>query len=71
MSEIFEEFQHVDSNQNRTALWRIFHHIKVRQPIGRKDSAQTVCRRSRRLEGMEALLYEVAQNFESFSTIQE
>jgi hypothetical protein len=40
-----------------------FRQIKVRQPIGRKDSIQTV-RRSRRLE---AFLYLAAQNFELFS----
>jgi hypothetical protein len=44
-----------------------FHEIKVRQPTGRKDSLRTVRRRSRRLE---ALFYEVAQNFEVFSNIQ-
>jgi hypothetical protein len=49
-------------------FWRIFfHQIKVRQPIGRKDSIQTVCRRMRRLD---AFLYLAAQNFELFSNIQ-
>jgi hypothetical protein len=28
-------------NPNCTTLWRIFQQIKVRQPIGRKDSIQT------------------------------
>jgi hypothetical protein len=45
-----------------------FHQIKVRQPIGRKDSIQAVCRRMRRLE---ALLYLEVQNFELFSKIQD
>jgi hypothetical protein len=33
------------------------------QPIGRKDSIQTVCRKSRRFE---AYLFEAAQKFEVF-----
>ncbi len=41
--------------------------IKVRQPIGRQDSMQTVIRTSRRLD---IFLHEVAQNFEVFSNIQ-
>jgi hypothetical protein len=45
-----------------------FHQIKVRQPIGRKDSIQTEYRRSRRLE---AFLYLAAQNFELFLNIQD
>ncbi len=40
-----------------------FHQIKVRQPIGRKDSKQTVIPTSRRLD---SFLYEVAQNFELY-----
>jgi hypothetical protein len=44
-----------------------FPQIKARQPIGRKDSMQTVNRTSRRLD---SFLYEVAQNFEVFSNIQ-
>jgi hypothetical protein len=39
---------------------RFFHQIKVRQPVGRNDSIQTVCQRSKRLE---EFLYEAAQNF--------
>jgi hypothetical protein len=42
-------------------------HINVRQPIGRKDSKQTVIPTSRRLD---PILYEAAQNFELFSNIQ-
>ncbi len=39
---------------------------KVRQPIERQDSMQTVIRTSRRLD---SLLHEAAQNFEVFSNI--
>jgi len=41
--------------------------IKVRQPIGRKDSIQTVIPTSRRLVSFS---YEAAENFEVFSNIQ-
>jgi hypothetical protein len=44
-----------------------FQQIKVCQPIGRKDSIQTMIRTSRRLE---SFLYEAAQNFEVVSNIQ-
>jgi hypothetical protein len=55
VSRIFEE-----SN-----IWGIFQQLKkVRQPIGRKDSLQTVIRTSTRLE---SCLYKAAQNFEDFS----
>jgi hypothetical protein len=37
-----------------------FHQMKVRQPIGKQDSMQTVIRTSRRLK---SFLHEVAQNF--------
>jgi hypothetical protein len=40
----------------------------VRQPIGRKDSKQTVIPTSRRLD---SFLYEAAQNFDLFSNIQD
>jgi hypothetical protein len=40
-----------------------FHQMKVRQPIGRQDSMQTVIRTSRRLD---SFLHEAAQNFEVF-----
>jgi hypothetical protein len=40
-----------------------FHQIKVCQPIGRKDSMQTVIQISRRLD---LFLHEAAQNFEVF-----
>jgi hypothetical protein len=44
--------------------------MKVRQPMGRKDSIQTVCQRSGGGE-VEALLYEAAQNFEVFPNIKD
>jgi hypothetical protein len=45
-----------------------FHQIKVCQPIGRKDSTQTVIRISRRLD---LFLHEATQNFELFPNIQD
>jgi hypothetical protein len=45
-----------------------FHQIKVRQPIGRKDSKQTMIPTSRRLD---SFLYEATQNFDLFSNIQD
>jgi hypothetical protein len=49
VSRIFEEFQH-PAIKTKTVqhFGRFFHQIKVRQPIGRKDSTQTVIRTSRR-----------------------
>jgi hypothetical protein len=41
--------------------------IKVRQPIGRQDSMQTVIRTSRKLD---SFLNEAAQYFEAYSNIQ-
>jgi hypothetical protein len=41
-----------------------FHQKKVRQPVGRQDSMQTVNRTSRRLD---SVLHEAAQNFELVS----
>jgi hypothetical protein len=55
-------------NQNRAALGGFFHQIKVRQPIGRQDSMQTMIRTSRRLD---SFLHVAAQNFEVFSNIEE
>jgi hypothetical protein len=64
-----EEFQHPTI---QTKLMQhfggFFHEIKVRQLIGRKDSIQTVCGRSKSLE---AFLYLAAQNIELFSNIQD
>ncbi len=69
VGRIFEKLQHP------AIITKIVQHfggsfqkIIVRQPIGRKDSIQTVCRRSGRLE---AFLYEAVQNFEVFSNIQD
>jgi hypothetical protein len=45
-----------------------FQQMKVRLPIARQDSMQTVIRTSRRLE---SFLHEAAQNFEVFSNIQD
>ena len=45
-----------------------FHQMKVRQPIGRQHSMQTVNRTSRRLG---SILYEAAQNFEVVLKIQD
>jgi hypothetical protein len=44
-----------------------FQQIKVRPPIGRKDSIQTVIGTSRMLD---SFLYEAAENFEVFSNIE-
>ncbi len=69
VSRMFEE------NQQPAIQTKIEQHfggffqlIKVRQPIGRKDSKQTVIPTSRRLD---SLLYEAGQNFELFSNIQD
>jgi hypothetical protein len=69
MSRIFEEFQHPAMQTKMVQHFGgFFVQIKVCQPIGRKGSTQTVCRRGRRLE---AFLYEAAQNFAVFSNIQD
>jgi hypothetical protein len=47
---------------------RFFHQMKVRQPIVRQDSMQTVNRTSRRFD---SFLHEAAQNFELLSNIQD
>jgi hypothetical protein len=67
VSRIFEEFQH-PALQTKIVhhFGGFFHQIKERQPIGRKDSIQAVCRRMRRLE---AFLYLEVQNLELFSKI--
>jgi hypothetical protein len=64
---IFDEFQH-PAIQTKIVqyLGGFFHEIKVRQPIGRKDSVQTMIETSKRLD---SFLYEAAQNFEAFSNI--
>ena len=67
VSRIFEKFQH-PAIQTKIVehFGGFFHHIKVRQPILRKESKQTVIQTSRRLD---SFLYEAAQNFEVFSNI--
>jgi hypothetical protein len=45
-----------------------FHQKKVRQPIGRQDSMQTLIRTSRR---MDSFLHKAAQNFKLLSNIQD
>jgi hypothetical protein len=45
-----------------------FHQMKVRQPIGREESMQTVIQTSRRLD---SFLHKAAQNFELLSNIQD
>jgi hypothetical protein len=49
-------------------LGGFFHELKVRQPIGRQDSMQTVNRTIRRLD---SFLHEAAENFELLSNIQD
>ena len=69
VSRIFEENQQPAIQiKIEQPFGRFFQQIKVWQPIGRKDSIQTMCRRSRRLE---TFLYLAAQNFELFSNIQD
>jgi hypothetical protein len=68
-SKIFEENQQFAIQTKIEQHFRGFcQQIKVRQPIGRKDSKQTVIPTSRRLD---SFLYEAAQNFELISNIQE
>jgi hypothetical protein len=66
---VSKEFQHpAIKTKTEHHFGGLFHQIKVRQPIGRKDSTQTVILKSRRLD---TFLHEGAQNFEVFSNIQE
>jgi hypothetical protein len=65
----------LEENQKSTVQTKIdhpfgkfFQQIQGRQPIGRKDSKQTVIPTSRRLD---SFMYEAAQNFELFSNIQD
>jgi hypothetical protein len=61
-----KEFQHPASQTKiEKHFGRFFHKIKMRKPIGRQDSMETVIRTSRRLD---SFLHEEAQNF---SNIQE
>jgi hypothetical protein len=65
---VSKEFQH-SAIQTRIEqhFGGFFHQINVRQPIGRKDSIQTVILTSRRLD---SLLYEAAQNLEVFQIFE-
>jgi hypothetical protein len=66
---VSKEFQHAAiQTKIEKHFGGFFHKIKVRQPIGRQDSMQTVIRISRRLD---SFLHEAAQNFEVFLNIQE
>jgi hypothetical protein len=59
VSRIFEEFQHLTIKTKIVQpLGGFFKQINICQPIGRKDSIQTVIRASRRLD---SFLYEAAQ----------
>jgi hypothetical protein len=66
---VSKEFQHLAiQTKIEQHFGGFFHQIKVRQPIGRQDSIQTVFRTSKKLD---SFLHEAAQNFEVFSNIQE
>ncbi len=66
---VSKEFQHLAIQTKIEQHFGVFfNQIKVRQPIGRQDSMQTMIQTSRRLE---SFLHEAAQNFEVFSNIQE
>jgi hypothetical protein len=61
---VSKEFQHpAIQTKIEQHFGGFFHQIKVRQPIGRKDSMQIVIRTSGRLD---SFLHEAAQNFEVF-----
>jgi hypothetical protein len=66
---VSKEFQHpAIQTKKEQHLGGFFHQIKVRQPIERQDSMQTVIRTSRRLD---SFLHQAAQNFAVFSNIKE
>jgi hypothetical protein len=68
VSRIFEKFQHSAIHTKIVQHFAgFFLQIKVHQPIGRKDSIQTMIRTSRRLD---LFLFEAVQNFEVFLNIQ-
>jgi hypothetical protein len=68
-SRIFEENQQTAiQTKIEQHFVGFFQQIRVWQPIGRKDSKETVIPKSRRLD---SFLYEAAQNFELFSNIQD
>jgi hypothetical protein len=64
-----KKFLH-SATQTKTELHcgGFFHQMKVRQPIGRQDSMQTVNRTSRRLD---SFFHEAAQNYGLLSDIQK
>jgi hypothetical protein len=55
----------INPNQNRAALGGFFHQMKVRQPIGRQHSMQTV-NLHEQAGGLDSILYEAAQDFDVF-----
>jgi hypothetical protein len=63
---VSEEFQ-PPAIQTKIVQCGFFHQTKVCQPIGRKNSFQTVIQTSRRLD---SFLYVAAQNFDLVSNIQ-
>ena len=66
---VSKEFQHPAIQTKTEQLFGgFFHPIKVRQPVARQDSMQTVIQTSMRLD---TFLHEVAQNFEVLLNIQE
>jgi hypothetical protein len=63
-----KEFQHpAIQTKKEQHFGRFFHQIKVRQPIGRQDSMQTVIRMQ--AGGWIHFCHEAAQNFEVLSDI--
>jgi hypothetical protein len=63
-----KEFQQAIQTKIEQHFGRVFHQIKVRQPIGRQESMQTMIRTSRRFN---SFLHEAVQNFELLSNIQD
>jgi hypothetical protein len=64
---VSKEFQHpAIQTKIEQHFGRFFHQIKMRQPIERQVSMQTVIRTRRRLD---SFLYEAAKNFKVFSKI--
>jgi hypothetical protein len=66
---VSKEFQH-PAIQTRIVqhIGGFFHQVNVHQPIGRKDSTQTIILTSRRSD---SILYKAAQNLEVFSNIEK
>jgi hypothetical protein len=68
LQRVSKEFQHpAIQTKIEENFGGFFHKIKVRQPIGRQDSMQTVIQTSRRLD---SFLQEVAKNFEVFQIFE-